>query len=63
MAEGDGVATRSGKARRRAREGGLPRHGHGLVIMREIVKRHDGELVCQRDGETFRLSAIWRLET
>lgn len=58
--EGD-AAVRGGKAPRRAHDGGLPQHGHGVAIMREIVERHDGELVCQRAGGTFRLSAIWRL--
>lgn len=61
--EGDDVAVRGGKAPRRAHDGLLSRHGHGLSIMREIVERHDGELVCQQEGGTFRLSAIWRLET
>lgn len=60
--EGDDVAVRGGKAPRRAHDGGLPQHGHGVAIMREIVERHDGELVCQQEGGTFRLSAIWRLE-
>lgn len=57
----EGGGTRGKKPLRSACDSALSRHGHGLAIMREIVKRHDGELVCQQEGETFRLSAIWRL--
>lgn len=39
----------------------LPRHGLGLSIMREIVERHDGNLACTRAGNTYCLSAIWKL--
>lgn len=60
-AEGDGVVACGNRVPCGAHSGWPSRHGHGLAIMRGIVERHDGELVCGRDGETFRLSAIWRL--
>lgn len=55
----DGVKT--GKKGPRLAKGGFSRHGHGLSIMRGIVERHDGELVCKHEGAVFLLSAIWRL--
>lgn len=46
---------------RAAALGALPRHSLGLSIMREIVERHDGNLACTRAGNTYCLSAIWKL--
>ena len=43
------------------RTGRLPEHGLGISIMRDIVKRHEGDLSCTRGDGTFLLSAIWRL--
>ena len=54
-------AGESAQRQRAAAPGALPRHGLGLAIMREIVERHDGSLTCTRDGDTYCLSAIWKL--
>ena len=54
-------AERSARSQRAATPDARPRHGLGLSIMREIVERHDGNLACIHDGDTFCLSAIWKL--
>lgn len=58
VAEGEPAVRRQAA---RMRQSGLPRHGHGMGIMREIVGRHDGELACRREGGAFLLSMIWKL--
>lgn len=60
-ARGTGGATDGDGRETRPRGRGLPEHGLGLSIMREIVARHEGSLETQSEGGAFRLSAIWRL--
>ena len=57
--------TRRGKVsvtRRHGRGSGLSEHGWGLVILDDLVRRHDGELVCEEKGGVFRVSVMLGLE-
>ena len=57
--------TRRGKVsvtRRHGRGSGLSEHGWGLVILDDLVRRHDGELVCEEKGGVFRVSVMLSLE-
>ena len=48
--------------RRHGRGSGLSEHGWGLVILDDLVRRHDGELVCEEKGGVFRVSVMLGLE-
>ena len=48
--------------RRHGRGSGLSEHGWGLVILDDLVRRHDGELVCEEKGGVFRVSVMLSLE-
>lgn len=58
----EAVGHRQRKGGRGAREGrgGLPEHGWGQSIIEGVVRRHDGEMACRREGSRYHMDVIWK---